>query len=137
MIDMIYSPYRLEPPILLAKGSMRNYNYYVLNQGTHPTAYVELPQNHPYYNVDYDNIPIDIHGGLTYCSNQLHTIADDEEGDRFFIGWDYSHYGDFTGFFLEPTLQKCKDLFTGKKYTTNEMVYDCLLVINQLIELDS
>lgn len=133
MLDMIYSPQRLASPIVLATGSLRDYKYYVLNQGTHPTAYVELPEWHPFFGNHYDDIPVEVHGGLTYSSHHLPTIADDEEG-RFFIGWDYSHYGDFTGFYLEPIFQNHKDMFGGKTYTTNEMVYDCLMVINQLIE---
>ena len=29
---------------LLCKGKYKNYNYYVLNLGTHPTAYIEIPK---------------------------------------------------------------------------------------------
>ena len=29
---------------LLCKDKYKNYNYYVLNLGTHPTAYIEIPK---------------------------------------------------------------------------------------------
>jgi hypothetical protein len=50
-------------------------------------GYVGLPSWHPYYNMDYDSIPIDCHGGLTF--GQL-----DEDEDLWVIGFDTSHFGD-------------------------------------------
>ncbi|PRY38409.1 hypothetical protein CLV58_109136 [Spirosoma oryzae] len=49
-------------------------------------GYVELPEGHPWFNVHYEHIPVDIHGGLTY--------ANFEEGKGWVIGFDTAHYGD-------------------------------------------
>lgn len=30
--------------------------YYILNLGTHPTAYIKIPESHKYYKKDYKEI---------------------------------------------------------------------------------
>lgn len=74
-------------------------------------GYVLLPHNHPFYNVHYDDINVNIHGGLTYSSqfepdnflkwiNNL-KIDGDVTLDNFrkfenywMIGFDTGHAGD-------------------------------------------
>lgn len=74
-------------------------------------GYVLLPYNHPFYNVHYDDINVNIHGGLTYSSqfepdnflkwtNNL-KIDGDVTLDNFrkfenywMIGFDTGHSGD-------------------------------------------
>ena len=46
MKKMVYSSKRKRE--LLDSGEYLGYNYYILNLGTHPTAYVEIPKNHKY-----------------------------------------------------------------------------------------
>ena len=41
---------------LLCKGNHKNYNYYVLNLGTHPTAYIEIPKENILYGKSYDEL---------------------------------------------------------------------------------
>jgi hypothetical protein len=70
-------------------------------------GYVGLPEGHEYFEVeDYDNIPIKVHGGLTYTG---HDIGDDKT--LFYIGFDCDHYMDIAPFrafrdlgYLELTL---------------------------------
>lgn len=50
-------------------------------------GYVRIPENHPWYGVFYDDIPADVHGGLTYGD----TIDD---FDGYWLGFDFMHYGD-------------------------------------------
>lgn len=50
-------------------------------------GYVCLPSWHPYFKVPYDNIPVSIHGGLTFGHY-------DETEDMWVIGFDTSHAGD-------------------------------------------
>ena len=75
----------------------------------------------------YEKIDIIVHGGLTYTRSSLATV--DRTG--WFIGWDYSHYGDFTGadMMFPPELQ-----FGGKQWTTEEIIDECLNVINQMVK---
>lgn len=56
-------------------------------------VYVGIPVDHPLACHDYENLPIDCHGGLTYGG-----AGDGEyrpEG-HYWYGWDYGHYGDYT-----------------------------------------
>jgi len=48
-------------------------------------GYVKLPAGHKYYGVHYDDIPVDVHGGLTYS---------EQEGDYWVVGFDTAHYMD-------------------------------------------
>ena len=41
---------------LLCKDKYKNYNYYVLNLGTHTTAYIEIPKESKLYRKSYDEI---------------------------------------------------------------------------------
>lgn len=134
MIEMIYQSQRLDPPLVLASGTYKGYNYFILSMGTHPCGYVEIPKSSKYYNVDYDNIPIECHGGLTYSENYLGTIANECE-ERFFVGWDYAHYMDYVGYY---DIGELKPSFVEplKKFKTKEMVNECLKVIEQLISLE-
>lgn len=103
-------------PTLLYKDTYKNYNYYIMNYGTHPCCYIQLDKNDKYYGKNYEEIDIDCHGGLTYS---------EEVKGEWVIGWDYAHYGDYNGFF--------NGLVNGKKYTTDELIRDCKKVIEQLV----
>jgi hypothetical protein len=50
-------------------------------------GYVGLPFWHPYYKIHYDNIPVKIHGGLTFSEW-------DEDENLWVIGFDTAHSGD-------------------------------------------
>ena len=50
-------------------------------------GYVGLPNWHPFYKVDYNDINVKCHGDLTFS-------ALDEEEDLWVIGFDTSHGGD-------------------------------------------
>jgi len=130
MKEMIYQAERLKEPLLLASGNENGYNYYVLSLGTHPTAYVELPHESQYFGAEYDDVPVECHGGLTYGRNYLHTVATEDEG-RYFIGWDYAHYGDYVGY---------NELFHlgfgfETRYMTEDIIKECIDVIRQLSDV--
>ena len=117
---------------ILMSGKYKNYQFYIMSMGTHPTAYVEIPKGHKLYEKDYNQIcymgiDINVHGGLTYsCS-----ILGDIKEDSWFIGWDYAHYGDYYAmpFEFNPELESviCK-----KKWTTLEILEDVKRCIETL-----
>ena len=123
--EMIYQAKRLTPPEQIARGTYKGLDYYVLNLGTHPCAYIDVTDT-SLHDIKYEEIDIVVHGGLTYSRPSLATV--DKPG--WFIGWDYSHYGDFTGadMMFPPELQ-----LGGKQWTTEEIVIHCEDVINQMI----
>lgn len=126
MRDMIYQSSRLNPPEQIANGEYKGFNYYVLNLGIHPCAYVDVTET-KLKNVEYDRIDIECHGGLTYSDHKLLTV--DKEG--WFIGWDYAHAGDYAGYDINfPFITS-----PGRKWTTQEIVDECKEVIDQLVVL--
>jgi len=57
-------------------------------------GYVELPLGHPSFGKHYDDVDVEVHGGLTYGS---HTNPDTGEKDLgFWLGFDTAHAGDIT-----------------------------------------
>lgn len=54
-------------------------------------GYIGLPPEHPWYGKPYDDIPADVHGGLTYSRN----YKPKEEPDGYWwIGFDTGHLDD-------------------------------------------
>jgi len=112
---------------VLIQDTYRGYEYVIVTYGSHPCAYVEIPKKSKNYEKEYADIDINVHGGLTF-SDYLTGVRKDLTG--WYIGWDYSHFGDFTCY--------AEDIgnFGERKYTLNEIEIDCKDVINQLIHLE-
>lgn len=126
MKEMEYQSERLDNPIILANGFYRGYEYWILNLGTHPTAYVHVPHEHKECRKDYDEIPVACHYGLTYSQPYLYR-GNKDYAIGWIIGWDYAHYGDYSGndrlMFYEANY---------KKWTTKEIFKEVKNVIEQL-----
>lgn len=75
----------------------------------HLNGYVKIPEDHPFYNEDYDNIPVTVHGGLTY--------ADKHDDGSFWVGFDCAHYGDL----LPKSPIRTGGVFRDKEYVLNEL----------------
>lgn len=62
-------------------------------------AYLGIPLEHPLAGKEYDDIPLSVHGGLTYAG-----VGDGKYRPKgyFWYGWDYGHAGDasFHGRFI-------------------------------------
>jgi hypothetical protein len=108
---------------ILQDEKYKGYRYIILSLGTHPTAYIEIPKGHNLYGQDYDDIDINVHGGLTYARHQLMGI----DGENWYIGWDYAHAGDYYGGNIITRS-------TDKKWTTEEIEDECKEAINQIID---
>ena len=120
---------------LLCKDKYKNYKYYVLNLGTHPTAYIEIPKENKLYRKSYNEIyeigcDIDVHYGLTYSDNELMGV----KSENWFIGWDYAHLGDYCGY--EECMPESIRTY-GKKWTTEEIIEECKNAIDQIIGFES
>lgn len=57
----------------------------------HWCGYVALPAGHPHHGKNYDDIDVDVHGGLTWADN--HAPNQQPDG-RWWIGFDCAHAGD-------------------------------------------
>ena len=63
----------------------------------HRCGYVGLPKYHPMNGADYDDIDINVHGGLTYSENTHKTRYGEEypvDDERYWLGFDCAHYMD-------------------------------------------
>lgn len=103
---------------LLARGNYKDHEYFVISFGSHPCGYVKLNKE----NIDKAK-DAPCHGGVTYAETYLN-ISEDERLEGSFIGWDYAHFNDY---------YYCgKDSFGSYKYTTEEIVSECINVIDWL-----
>lgn len=119
--------------IILEQGESLGYKYLILSLSTHPTAYVFIDKNHPLYKKHYDDIDVDVHGGLTFSDDHLINVL--KYSDKYkcetlqrinhdwIIGWDYNHLGDYSTYYGG---------FDDKKWTTEEILIDVFSVIAQL-----
>ena len=81
----------MDKPIIEHKGTYKGYTFVVLFQPLgFRTGYVLVPQFHKYFEVDYCNINIKCHGGLTYGSHYFL----EEEYPGWWIGYDCAHGDD-------------------------------------------
>lgn len=126
MKDMIYREIRTFE--MLGIGQYKGLNYYIVSLGTHPCAYVDVSET-KLNNVDYNDIDIRCHGGLTYSRNYLYTVRN----DGWFIGWDYAHYEDFV---CDMKDFNCAFSSNDKKWTTCEIVNECKSVIDQIVAME-
>ena len=126
MKEMIY--YDSPKSELLYSGKYKGLEFYIKNLGTHPSAYVKIPETSNLYLKDYLDIDIYVHGGLSYSDGVLY--VENKKLTGWFIGWDYCHCDDYSGYY-----SKMGFIRTGKKWTTKEIYEDVKQVINQVIKM--
>lgn len=130
MKEMVYKNYMengQEVIEILDEGIYKDFHYAIVSYGTHPCAYVEIPEGHELYDVSDEDelVDIDCHYGITYVSKTgLIKPSNKNHRDGHWIGWDYAHYMDYIF-----GICHC-----GKKWTTKEIFEDVKNVIEQLIK---
>lgn len=126
MKEMVYSTERKVE--VLDTGFCFGLLYYILNLGTHPTAYIRIPKDHKFFGKEIEQIDINVHGGITYSEEGL-CIENGKEAEGWFIGRDYGHYGDYLGFEERyPRVYRSG----GKKWTTKEIYKEVRAVCYQI-----
>ena len=117
---------------ILCAGSYREVPFWVVSYGTHPCVYVDATQFKDILGADliYSS-PVYPHGGITYDEDRLRNVWDEafegfdnEEETRRIIGWDYCHLGDYDAI--------SSSISSGKKWTTDELVKDAKITIDEL-----
>lgn len=71
----------------------------LVSDGGWGNGYVILDEGHPWFGKNYNDIPVDIHGGLTYGDfineNTVFSFGVDKEDiGKYMIGFDTFHLGD-------------------------------------------
>jgi hypothetical protein len=77
-------------------------------------GYVIIPEDHPMYGVHYDEIPVDVHGGLTFSESVKDMDIENWpqiEGIKggWVVGFDTCHYGDTESRWTKERVQKETD----------------------------
>lgn len=116
---------------IIAYGIYKGVQYAVVNfRGSHPCGYVnigghksELEVNGLFSKFGTELFDwIDCHGGITYARPYLESFD-----GGFWIGWDYAHLNDYV-------YGIASWFYNARKYTVNEIVSECKIVIDQIVE---
>lgn len=130
MKQMTYKPNRETE--ILEEGTYKNINFIIVSYGTHPCAYIRIPENHKLYNVDYMDSNMEfnfgVHGGITW-SGPLPKAIPNKQG--FYYGWDYTHCDDYNGYEEKFPISIRTG---GKKWTTEEIYEEVKAAIDILIK---
>ena len=59
----------------------------------HLCGYVGIPEGHKYYKKHYDDVPLEVHGGLTFSD-----FWEDENDNLWYLGFDCAHAWDLSPF---------------------------------------
>lgn len=90
--------------------------------GSHRCGYVEVPEGHPLYKIDYDEsrlYSLDVHGGLTF--SRLAEKDYPGPGDNWWFGFDCAHYGDLMMRYDMPDLYlQDEGVFRTQEYVEAE-----------------
>lgn len=105
---------------ILAEGTYKGFQYFILSLGTHPTAYVvtkyiELNEE--------EQIFFPVHGGITYQERYLKIPSKTLAQRSNVIGWDYAHSGDQYG---------TDENEYNERHRTSEILQDVMNAINYL-----
>lgn len=136
---------KIRPGVVLEeKGTYEGYNYFIVfTFNGYRCAYVEIPKDSKYYKVDYEELDIDAHGGITFSEYYPELTGSSNEDDKWYIGWDYGHFSDRTSVELveeyfpdEEVLEFTKtcDRPTFNTNSLDDVIEECKYVINQLKE---
>ena len=93
-----------------------------MTRSGHLCGYVTLTPDNDYFGLEYDEIPVDCHGGLTYASDYE---------NEWVIGFDCAHYGDFQPFYNET------EWYSGRNTVYRDMEFvtrECESICEQISE---
>lgn len=106
--DDIFTAYEelgMDLPIKLIKSP----NLYGLTERGWGNGYVRIAEGHPFYGMYYMDIPVSVHGGLTFGD---HVMDNNHFPDGYWVGFDTAHYGDDSEIWtIEAVSDETIDLF--------------------------
>ena len=100
-----YNELGMPSPISIVKNTWNTFSETGWGNG-----YVRIPEGHEYYDKNYDDIPVSVHGGLTFSDHVFENSKNFTDG--YWVGFDTAHYGDTKQRWpMESVLQETIDLF--------------------------
>ena len=113
--------YKKENIKVIHSDAYQGFTYHIVNMyGLHMCAYVEIADELKPM-VDIFKEKLDVHGGLSYAA--VHPLI-----NKYCIGWDYAHLGDWT-----PLLE-CNEIYSHT-WTSTEVSVECREAIDQIIKI--
>lgn len=94
-------------------------------------AYAGIPIKHPLAGKDYDDLPVEAHGGLTFSQKGKGGDGCWPKG-YWWYGWDYAHAGDFSFYSLTGKYSLGLD---EKKWIVKEVIEDSWDALYGLMKL--
>lgn len=76
--------------------------FIIMKGGSSLCAYAGIPIDHPLSGFNSDDLPIEAHGGLTFCGGS--DASDKFPKGFYWYGWDYAHSGDYCDYYDKPPL---------------------------------
>jgi hypothetical protein len=64
----------------------------IIHPAGHRCGYVAVPEGHKYHGKGYDDVPVNVHGGLTYAGGKSDYPA--PSAGLWWLGYDCAHLGD-------------------------------------------
>lgn len=96
----------------------------------HWCGYVGIPETHRVFGLDYDNVPVEVHGGLTYAGDRC---PGEKPDGLWWVGFDCAHLGDLVPGVLE---RDAIGVYPGDEYRDIDFVErEATAVARQLAEL--
>lgn len=80
----------VEPGTILHDEIKDGIRFIVMRGPSALCAYVGVPSDHPLAGFDYEGVPVNCHGGLTFSREG----GDEWPEGWYWYGWDYAHAGD-------------------------------------------
>ena len=120
MKEMIYDP-SIKNVVLLDSGTYKGFEYYIVNRGgEYPLAYIKVPDDLKISCEDPFEINLDSpHGGLTFgCENAVPPTLEGLASKGNYLGWDYDHFDDYSGYYDEGSIRK----YATRKWATKEIL---------------
>jgi len=82
------------PENVLSKGEHVGFEWMTVHNGIgYRCGYVRVPAGHPWHGKHYDDLPIDVHGGLTFAEPDKPCDKDGSD-NAWWFGFDCAHAGD-------------------------------------------
>lgn len=113
---------------VLAHDTYKGYEFAIISLGTHPCAYIGIPEGHRFYKKEsshkiFDDLPV--HWGLTYSEMGVRGLMQ----DKWVIGWDYAHCVDYVALSIGPNWE-------GRRWSTEEILEEVKAVIDEIVKED-
>lgn len=145
LTNKVYKKYKIEKDFYY-----KNYRCLIIAQDSgFRCGYIKIPKNNILYNKKYQNIDINIHGGLTYSSFNYKGYPIKTKNKTYWIGFDCHHADDLydlnlinSNSELYDIAKNLNDIMTtfnssatlkDKNYIENELK----LAVNQIIKLNN